>query len=830
MRTVRLLLVLGLCAWLVGCGGGGSDGGGSSPPGATQQNQSIAFTQPGPISHALADGGFQNAAAGGAGTGAITYQSSDPTVATVDSSGTVTLVWSGTAQVTATKAEDASYLSATASYTLNVTAPGGVPPSGGVPFVAAIGSKDSQVTFPSWANGLDFLRSTQSDCNTAQIATCSNSEVTTVGATAITDSTATLSASSSYWIRHGASVGTSGRISLQKFPARSGPAMTSFNGKLWVVGGQQTDIALTSDVWSSDDGVSWTRVTADAGFPVRGRGQLVSFNNRLWLIGGNGGGSLVTDVWRNDVWSTADGANWRQETAAAAFSGRFDHAVVAFNGKMWVIAGAVYSGEPGGNDVWSSVDGINWTQVTNAAPFGYRAGITVTVFNNALWLTGGSSGLGDYKNDVWTSADGVNWTQVTANAGFPGRYLHSAGSINGRLVITGGETATASYVNDVWSSADGAHWTQSTGVSPFVGRTYAGSAVYNGRLFIAGGEYAAAQVSTPPNGPGLILFNTDDIWSTADATSWTQMTPFAPVFAGSYNVQQLNGKLWILGGNDGSKSRNEVWSTPDGAHWSQSATTGIFPSRFSPGTVSFNNRLWVVGGSSDDGTKDLTDVWSSADGSAWTNATSTAAFGSRHGQSVVALGNQMFVIGGIRAGTYLNDVWASSDGASWSQLTVSSPFPARASAVAASYNGRLWVLGGVDASGQRTDAWSSVDGVTWQLVSNSLPAFPNNGVALAVHDGKLWLTGGNHLGIDASTATYAIIQSNTVWSSTDGISWTQVDAAAPYSARSDAALVDFNGQMFLIGGHDFYGPRNDAWLSADGANWRVEYSGTVPLP
>jgi hypothetical protein len=58
----------------------------------------------------------------------------------------------------------------------------------------------------------------------------------------------------------------------------------------------------------------------------------------------------------------------------------------------------------------------------------------------------------------------------------------------------------------------------------------------------------------------------------------------------------------------------------------------------------------------------------------------------------------------------------------------------------------------------------------------------------------------------------------------------EVDAAAPHSARSDAALVEFNSQLFLIGGQDSYGPRNDAWFSADGANWRVEYSGTVPLP
>jgi N-acetylneuraminic acid mutarotase len=102
------------------------------------------------------------------------------------------------------------------------------------------------------------------------------------------------------------------------------------------------------------------------------------------------------------------------------------------------------------------------------------------------------------------------------------------------------------------------------------------------------------------------------------------------------------------------------------------------------------------------------------------------------------------------------------------------------------------------------------------------------GASLTIHAGQLWLTGGYHFEYVNGVPSY--IYSNAVWSSTDGASWAQIDAAAPYSGRSGTSLVDFNNQLWVIGGHDFYSPRNDAWFSSDGANWRVVYSGALVTP
>ncbi|MBD3646457.1 MAG: Ig-like domain-containing protein, partial [Pseudomonadales bacterium] len=67
------------------------------------------------------NGSVSNALSGGSGTGEVSYSSSDESVATVSSDGSVTLVATGTTTISAVKAGDATYLeSNAASYSLTV--------------------------------------------------------------------------------------------------------------------------------------------------------------------------------------------------------------------------------------------------------------------------------------------------------------------------------------------------------------------------------------------------------------------------------------------------------------------------------------------------------------------------------------------------------------------------------------------------------------------------------------------------------------------------------------------------------------------------------------
>jgi hypothetical protein len=72
------------------------------------------------------------------------------------------------------------------------------------------------------------------------------------------------------------------------------------------------------------------------------------------------------------------------------------------------------------------------------------------------------------------------------------------------------------------------------------------------------------------------------------------------------------------------------------------------------------------------------------------------------------------------------------------------------------------------------------------------------------------------------------VATNDVWSSPDGVTWTQVNANAPWSARSAHSSLVFNNKMWILGGVDTTQPRdlNDVWYSSDGVNWTP----VVPAP
>lgn len=301
----------------------------------------------------------------------------------------------------------------------------------------------------------------------------------------------------------------------EKFSARIFHQVTTWNGKLWLVGGYAKD-GDKNDVWWSSDGATWTLATANAGFSPRTGHQLVAYNNQLWVIGG-----AVGNEYKNDVWSSRDGVHWVLQTANAAFAPRTSYQAVAYKNKLWVIGGRVgeikfKDGQLTGlsNDVWSSLDGINWTQQTASANFSPRMGHQVAVFNNRLWLMGGFN-LNDY-GDVWSSQDGSNWVQETAKAEFGFRNFSSLVAYNNQLWVIAGHTLDATgshYTNDVWSSSDGITWAQKKQHAEFSERWGFEVVSFNKQLLIIGGDKGIKEKEKPYQ-----LQN--DIWSSRTGILW----------------------------------------------------------------------------------------------------------------------------------------------------------------------------------------------------------------------------------------------------------------------------------------------------------------------
>jgi len=232
------------------------------------------------------------------------------------------------------------------------------------------------------------------------------------------------------------------------FTGRKYSASVVFNSRLWVIGGYtHTGSGRDgNDVWSSSDGVTWELATAEAGFSGRSGHAAIVFNNRIWLIGGASFESGGFNYRLNDVWSSPDGVSWTREVAAAPFGPRAEHTCLVYDNKIWVIGG--FAGALFLHDVWSSSDGKNWNAATNSAAFSGRGGHASVIYNNKMWVIGGDAGSTPFQNDAWSSLDGMLWTQE-AYPGFSGRrYL--TGVVSDKIRIIGGYSY--SEKNDVWLS------------------------------------------------------------------------------------------------------------------------------------------------------------------------------------------------------------------------------------------------------------------------------------------------------------------------------------------------------------------------------------------
>ena len=211
------------------------------------QPQSIAFAESATLYKFLGDATYSNVATGGAGTGAITYASSAPAVANVESqTGRVTITGLGSAQITASKAADASYLAAQASYTLRIA-----PRS--VRVTAWVGSSDAEVSFAAEASSLDFTRSSDLQCDPINYTACANGTQSTLTSTTLVEPLARLQQPAMYWLKHGTNVTRGVAIPERKFVDALVTNAVTFAGRVWVAA---FNYSYDSEIWSTD-GSSW---------------------------------------------------------------------------------------------------------------------------------------------------------------------------------------------------------------------------------------------------------------------------------------------------------------------------------------------------------------------------------------------------------------------------------------------------------------------------------------------------------------------------------------------------------------------------------------------
>ena len=233
------------------------------------------------------------------------------------------------------------------------------------------------------------------------------------------------------------------------------PMTLTFGDKMWFMGGwtngRLAGHGATNEVWSSTDGAQW-ELASKAGWSPRIAAAVVEFKGRMWMLGGTENYYFGDDKsLKNDVWSSADGKDWKLETADAGWSPRAYHQAAVLNGKLYVLGGGNYVPKYHAvNDVWSSSDGKTWERVTEQAGWSPRLWFSSVVHRDRMWVLGGwSNGPAKNWGDVWHSRDGKEWTQLKSNVIWKERHEHSAYVFQDKIWVAGGHAQPLS--SEVWS-------------------------------------------------------------------------------------------------------------------------------------------------------------------------------------------------------------------------------------------------------------------------------------------------------------------------------------------------------------------------------------------
>lgn len=276
------------------------------------------------------------------------------------------------------------------------------------------------------------------------------------------------------------------------------------------------------------------------------------------------------------------------------------------------------------------INGAVWGQITNSAPWGPRGYFKALVYDNKIWILPGTECYDVNANSIWNSSDGINWTMVSNSVPFGNRWSYSAVVYDNKMWILGGRGTsgeTFKDFNDVWSSSDGITWTQVTNSAGWSARNGHESVVFNNKMWVI----------------------TDEAWSSTNGVNWTKESDFG----GSKSLHTcvvFDNKIWKICGYD---RRKNVFYSADGVVWIQATADPGWSGRHGHVSIVGDNKIWTIGGNGA-----WSDVWSSENGSTWIQSTSDGGF-SKVNFAGVYFNGKLWIFGEAYAGWWGSDVWST---------------------------------------------------------------------------------------------------------------------------------------------------------------------------
>ncbi len=240
-------------------------------------------------------------------------------------------------------------------------------------------------------------------------------------------------------------------------------SVAAFDGGLVAVGESSSAFEINAAMWTSPNGLSWTRVPPDESiFDDAVTLDVTAFDGGLAVAG--------IDVSDGDadaaVWTSADGVDWKRVSHdEAIFGGDGDQMMVSiasFDGGL-VAVGFDQVGR-GDAAVWMSSDGVTWTRVSHdesifgAGETGSAEMTAVAAFDVGLVAGGIEQRDGDVDAVVWATSDGLTWVRVSDAMTFGGedfQRIASLAVIDGNVVAVGRQASPGERLD---TDPDAAVW------------------------------------------------------------------------------------------------------------------------------------------------------------------------------------------------------------------------------------------------------------------------------------------------------------------------------------------------------------------------------------
>lgn len=283
--------------------------------------------------------------------------------------------------------------------------------------------------------------------------------------------------------------------------------------------------------------------------------------------------------------------------------------------------------------------------------------------------------------------------------------------------------------------------------------------------------------------------------------------------------------MWLLAAASGL-TPFAARAEDSGINWVLETRDAGWQARDSAAEVVFNDHLWVLGGWFNSFEAPPRDVWKSPDGKSWECTTRDAPWKHSDLGMALAFQDRMWFLGGWYNGRLpgceaSNQVWSSSDGAQWEQATAGAGWSPRLASAVVVFQGKMWVLGGTEnyyfgnEQSLKNDVWNSADGKNWTLVAEHAGWSPRAYHQAVVHRDNIYVFGGGNY-----VPQYQAL--NDVWSTSDGVQWERVCAAAPWPPRIWFSAAEYRDRMWVLGGWSNNPSTNwgDVWYSDDGQFWQ----------